>query len=442
MKKIFAIILLTAIMVSMFVSCKYHNAHEFGEWEITKKATCTKTGLKERSCECGKSETETIPATDHNYVDGVCTMCGQVSYVPTSDEYFIFTELSDGTYSVAAKDIENLPATVVIPSSHNGKPVTVIAENAFGSKIVEREIEYNGTMITVNVTIYCAAMETVILPESINRIENRGFADCINLTGVKMGNSVTHIGDYAFKSCKFKTIDLSNSLTYIGKYAFMCSIESVILPNSLTTISPNAFNSSSLVTITIPKSVTEIGEGAFGLCSFLREIVNNSSVDLSSMAMLSSILEVHSGTSKIVNQNGYLFYEHEGKNLLIRYIGEETNLVLPNSINGKTYEIYMYAFSGLHEITSVVIPEGVEVINYSAFFLCESLEKAYLPKSLTTIYGVPLFGNCHMLTDVYYAGSADDAMAITIIPQKTFANETFYFEDIIETEIHYNHKYK
>ena len=399
MKKIFAIILLTAIMASMLVSCKYHNAHEFGEWEITKKATCTKTGLKERSCECGKSETETIPVTDHNYVDGVCTMCGQVSYVPTSDEYFIFTELSDGTYSVAAKDIENLPATVVIPSSHNGKPVTVIAENAFGSRTVTKEVEYNGTILEVNEFVNCA-ITTVVLPESIIRIENRAFADCFYLTGVEMGNSVTHIGDYAFMSCKFKTIDLSNSLTYIGKYAFMCSIESVTLPNSLTTIAPYAFSSSSLVTITIPKSVTKIGEGAFNMCSFLREIVNNSSVDLSSMAMLSSILEVHSGTSKIVNQNGYLFYEHEGQNLLIRYVGEETNLVLPKSINGKSYEIYIYAFTGLHEITSVVIPEGVEVINYSAFFWCESLEKAYLPKSLTTIYGVPLFGSCLMLTDV------------------------------------------
>ena len=37
--------------------------HSFGEWTVTKEATATETGEKERTCACGEKETETIPAT-------------------------------------------------------------------------------------------------------------------------------------------------------------------------------------------------------------------------------------------------------------------------------------------------------------------------------------------------------------------------------------------
>ena len=62
---------------------------------------------------------------EHNYVDGTCTLCGKEK-PPIADKYFIYTELSDGTYSIKAKDINNMPVDVVIPSSYNGKSVTSI----------------------------------------------------------------------------------------------------------------------------------------------------------------------------------------------------------------------------------------------------------------------------------------------------------------------------
>ena len=51
--------------------------------------------------------------------------------IATPDEYFTFTELSDGTYSIAAKDVNNMPAEVIIPTTHNGKAVTIIDQIAF-----------------------------------------------------------------------------------------------------------------------------------------------------------------------------------------------------------------------------------------------------------------------------------------------------------------------
>ncbi len=57
---------------------KVEHTHAFGEWTVTKEATCTEDGEQTRSCECGYSETQVIPATGHDYVNGVCANCGAV----------------------------------------------------------------------------------------------------------------------------------------------------------------------------------------------------------------------------------------------------------------------------------------------------------------------------------------------------------------------------
>lgn len=63
-------------------TCKYGDysntvAHEYIHEEIITEATCEYAGEKQLTCVCGKSKIETIPIADHNYVDGVCTVCGK-----------------------------------------------------------------------------------------------------------------------------------------------------------------------------------------------------------------------------------------------------------------------------------------------------------------------------------------------------------------------------
>ena len=45
---------------------------------MTKEATCTEPGEQTHTCDCGYSETQVIPATGHDYVNGVCANCGAV----------------------------------------------------------------------------------------------------------------------------------------------------------------------------------------------------------------------------------------------------------------------------------------------------------------------------------------------------------------------------
>ena len=62
--------------------CKYcdHTAtveHTFLGEEVTQESTCQHGGEIKSVCACGKIHTETTPATDHVYIDGVCKWCSK-----------------------------------------------------------------------------------------------------------------------------------------------------------------------------------------------------------------------------------------------------------------------------------------------------------------------------------------------------------------------------
>ena len=118
-------------------------------------------------------------------------------------------------------------ASVTIPSSLSGKPVTVISKNAFNT---------------------CQILETLTIP-----------------------SSVEHVADWAFAWCdKLHTINFNVGLKTIGNDAF-CGTDSlvnIVIPEGVTSIGDNAFNKAnhvvtSLKSVTLPASITHLGYAAF-----------------------------------------------------------------------------------------------------------------------------------------------------------------------------------
>ena len=53
-------------------------AHTYESWSVTKAASCTESGTEKRTCTlCKNTDTRTISELGHNYVNGVCSRCGE-----------------------------------------------------------------------------------------------------------------------------------------------------------------------------------------------------------------------------------------------------------------------------------------------------------------------------------------------------------------------------
>ncbi len=59
--------------------------HSYGEWKVTKEATCTENGEETRTCACGHTETRVLQSEGHDYeatvVEPTCTEQGYTEYV-------------------------------------------------------------------------------------------------------------------------------------------------------------------------------------------------------------------------------------------------------------------------------------------------------------------------------------------------------------------------
>ncbi len=128
----------------------------------------------------------------------------------------------------------------------------------------------------------CISLKKVVIPSTLRKIENGVFRDCEELVSVTIPEGVVAIGEDAFQGCEnLPDITLPNSITSIGEYAFSgcSSLTSITIPDSVTSISDYTFRGcSSLSSITIPNAVTSIGEYAFSECGSLCSVFLPSSV--------------------------------------------------------------------------------------------------------------------------------------------------------------------
>ncbi len=123
----------------------------------------------------------------------------------------------------------------------------------------------------------------------------------------------------------------------------------------------------------------------------------------------------HDNTIHTTN-DGYEFkISSDGENniyYLVGYIGDETNLTLPEVVKGHNYIIDKGAFEENEDIIQVTIPDSVTTIGESAFYCCDFLTSVTIGNSVTTI-GDDAFFSCDSLTSVTIGNSVttigDDA---------------------------------
>ena len=140
------------------------------------------------------------------------------------------------------------------------------------------EINEDGTVTITAVEAY--EIGNAIIPETINgkKVTALGpelFAN-LYVTGLIIPESVTEIGEYAFRDCNaLEKVEIRGDMDVIGNNAFYycIALKEVVLPDTLVEISKGLFfNCESLEYVSIPKGVTVVGRSAFSGCESLKEL--------------------------------------------------------------------------------------------------------------------------------------------------------------------------
>ena len=220
-----------------------------------------------------------------------------------------------------------------------------------GTVIVPDSIEYDGIRYVVNsigrsAFCGCETLTTVILPNTIKKIDYSAFSFCYLLQEIIIPDGVETISELAFQSCNsFTNITIPSSVTSIGYSAFInCeALSSVNLSDALQSIGQSVFmNCYNLKTISFPNNLNTISSNCFTNCTSL------SSVDLP---------------------------------LSLVYIESS-------------------AFLGCTSLDSVVIPNNVRSIGEKAFGKCDALKTLTIGSGVTRIDN-EAFASCKELSDVY-----------------------------------------
>lgn len=201
--------------------------------------------------------------------------------------------------------------TLILPSS-----VTAIGEGVFENctnlvaitpRYVNTSIagiyydftQYPGLEIEDGVLVGCTYNPLyVVIPNTVTRIGNKAFKNCRRLKYMRLPFSVTHIGYSAFEGTEWYN-DLPDGIIYLNKVLYgykgqtansivsiiygtvavspfalygQTSVSSVVIPETVTDIGCFAFGKTSLKQVTVPKSVDIMGRYVFEKCRNLKKI--------------------------------------------------------------------------------------------------------------------------------------------------------------------------
>ncbi len=168
-----------------------------------------------------------------------------------------------------------------------------------------------------------------------------------------------------------------------------------------------------LTGVVIPEGITEIGDFAFSNCTGLENIIvsadNPSYVSINNCCLSKDLRKLIFGCRFSIIPEGVSMIEESAFEGCVGL----TSIVMPEGVK----EIGWDAFNGCTGLTNIVIPDSVTEIDGGAFWGCTSLTSIVIPEGVTEI-GYGAFSGCTGLTNIVIPNS------VTVIMGSAFSGCT------------------
>jgi len=263
---------------------------------------------------------------------------------------------------------------LIIPSTTNGFPVTVIGQNAFQFLNLTNVLIPNSITMISNYAFYgCQRLTNVMLPASLAGVGRIMFNYCTNLQDISVNNAnpaFSSAGGVLFNKAQTTLLQCPNGLQ--GSY---------VVPGTVTSLSWGAFSGTRLSNVSLPASVTNMENYVFDYCASL----TNFSAAAANPSFMST--------------NGVLFTKDQ--TTLMAFPGAIAGVyVVPNTVTNIAGAAFDYSV-----LSQVILPNSLKNISLLAFGSCPNLASIIIPASVTNVM-VGAFDSSYTLARVYFLGHA------------------------------------
>ncbi len=352
------------------------------------------------------------------FVIGLCAAVPVTANAASVDDLKFELNEDGKSYSVSAKNT-NIKGELVIPNTYNGLPVTTVAEEGF---------------------MFCSSLTSIIIPDSIEVIEDYGFYSCSSVDSLELPKNLKKIGRSAFYSWhKLPSVTIPASVEFINGGIFHSSYE-------LTEIKVESGNKNykSVDGILYNIDMTELldypvakGGSTFTVPQTVRKIAGwcfSNNRYLTSIELNDNIKTIEDGTFAYCRTLKILDFGNNVTRIGVNSFRDCDKIVsinFPDSIE----IIDSFAFFDCGGLTSVEIPAKVTVIKDFSFASCVSLETVTIPSGVVSIEEA-VFANNSNLKTVKFKGTEAQWKLITIEPENNDNLLNVNMEFLPESESH------